>query len=64
MRKIFIYGQHVRVKVPKRHAFVGSVYHDDEGRLPGQMRRIYVNTPTGAGVSYPVCYVTAAKKGA
>lgn len=59
MKKVFKYGDWVRVKRPRRRAFFGTVY--SEYTIPNQMRRICVNLPDGSGVGYPVCYVTHTK---
>jgi hypothetical protein len=58
-KKVFKYGDRVRVKVPGKRAFVGKVYSEYRARGPGSERIICVNTPSGAGVGYRVRYVTA-----
>lgn len=59
MKKVFKYGDRVRVKLRGRRAFFGTVY--SEYRDGPRMRRICVNTPSGAGIAYPVMFVTHAK---
>lgn len=59
-RKVFEYGDLVRVKVPGKRAFLGTVY--SQYKDPGRERRICINTPSGAGVAFLVRYVTRAQK--
>lgn len=54
----FEYGERVRVKLPRKRAFVGTVYSEYRLR-PGGERLICVNTPSGAGVAYRIRYVSA-----
>jgi hypothetical protein len=60
VRKVFKYGDRVRVKVPGKRAFVGKVYSQYQALGPKSERIICVTTPSGAGVGYRVRYVTAA----
>lgn len=60
MKKVFRYGDRVRVTLPGKRAFFGKVY--SQYSQPGLMRRICVETPSGAGIAYPVMFVTHAKE--
>lgn len=50
----FPYGARVRVSVPGQRAFLGTVYSVDKD---SRSRQVYVETPRGAGVAYPMRYV-------
>lgn len=58
MRKVFKYGDRVRVKVPGKRAFVGKVYSQYRSLGLRSERIICVTTPSGAGIGYLVRYVT------
>lgn len=59
-KKIFAYGDRVRVVAPGYKPFMGTVYSQESPRQ-GAERHIYVTTPSGSGVAYLVRYVTHAK---
>lgn len=59
--KVFKYGDRVRVKLPGKRAFIGTVYSEYRDGSRGE-RRICVNMPSGAGVAFLIRYVTHAKK--
>jgi hypothetical protein len=60
MKKVFKYGDRVRVKTPGKRAFFGTVYSQYRDRGPKSERIICVQLPSGAGVGYRVRYVTMA----
>lgn len=59
--KVFHYGQPVRVKLPKKRAFVGR-YYSTYRPFPNSERRICVERPAGAGVAYLLRYCTPLKE--
>lgn len=60
MRKTFVYGDRVRVKLPRREAIYGTVYSQYRVN-PGRERTICVEVPSGSGIGYLVRYVTHAR---
>jgi hypothetical protein len=56
MRKTFKHGERVKVTLPKKRPFYGTVY--SEYTNPHSMRRICINVEgTGCGVAFPVMFV-------
>lgn len=56
MLTAFEYGQKVRVKLPRRKAFIGTVYSEYRLRPRGE-RLICVTSPSGLGYAYRIRYV-------
>jgi len=54
MKKIFKYGDKVKVTLPKKTLY-GKVY--SEYTNPRSMRRICVQHKNGCGIAYPVMFV-------
>jgi hypothetical protein len=60
-RKEFPYRSRVRVKLPGKRAFFGFKY--SEYRLfPRSQRLICVEIKSGAGIAYPIRYVTLVRQ--
>jgi hypothetical protein len=51
-RKVFEYGETVRVTPKGRRSFKGTVYNEYE-KPPGR-RFICINTPSGCGIAFPL----------
>jgi hypothetical protein len=58
--KRFQYGDIVRVALPGKRPFLGKFYSEYRA-LPRSQRTICVEVKSGAGIGYPVRYVTLAK---